>query len=197
MKSTMSWRVATVLVLATQCLLLNRHASANISPPCQLDGKLWSTTTINIYISTHTTQSLSLAIGKTFSETERIVLRTLNLVNEEYGSSIKLAYAGTTTATGYVAGAIVFKGNSSTCPSDGRFADAPRQFSGSTAIAGLITFYKKTGACNIRTWSLLEQDLDFVQVALHELGHAVFDMAHPNDDEEIENGNCETFFSYR
>jgi hypothetical protein len=156
---------------------------------------------LNVYITSSGSGSLPTALGLSLTSLENALRRTLNIFNEEYGSAIRLTYAGTKTSDAFVPGAIILRGNPTNChPEENRGAAVSRSYSNGIVNAVGITYFRLSRGLNCApfTWGVQENPgngniIDFVAITIHELGHGVFDVDHPDDPAEIASGNCEDF----
>ncbi len=161
----------------------------------------WNATVVKVYVH-NTTQSalgqgqgLRYALGGTIpslQDIEYATMRALQIFNEEVGGNIKLQYGGLRTSPDDVANAIILRsanvGPASDCSNiasglQNALAFANASHSGATRTSGHIDFFKRHGEpCNPIFWSLTESTGDdYVSVLLHELGHAFYDVGHPDD----------------
>lgn len=184
---------AVLLISAMGSTALADRTNSCYDPDHNLWGNGAVNQTINVYVNNNTAQGLQYAFNADLANTELVVIRALNILNEEMGGTIKLAYAGTTTSTGYISGGIVLR--YAYCSNSGNLTNAAavayRSPGSGTPTAGIVEFYKYYGTnCTLWDWSFAEDTgTDIVPVILHELGHAVFNMNHVNDNPAAP--NCE------
>jgi hypothetical protein len=149
-------------------------------------------TTVDVWLhkpSAGGDQSLSPFAATGFTEAQFFIAisRALAIWNEDGGTSLKLRYRGTTSAIS-VNGAVVITGRSDVCTNGLAYAypNAPNVY-----LNGTIELRKyASGISNCSTmppsgppvaWCLIPGScVDMVAVLLHEFGHQVYNMEHPD-----------------
>ena len=183
--------VATA-VAAAACLAHARPAGAVLTNTCHFAGSPsvpWfdAKTTVDFWITTNTDFDPIAATGLSQSAFTNGLAQALNIWNEESGSTLKLRYRGFTSAIS-VSKAVVITGRSTTCL--GPTAQAFPGLVNNRYDHGTIELYKLGGQCNPIAWSTTPTvGADLVQVLVHEIGHQVFNIAHPT----AASGDCVNF----
>lgn len=194
MRNKLSW------IALTACVLYASSANATLGTVCKQSGyptSAWfsSDAVVDIWISTYVeptapyrSYSLEAATGLTQSQLATGVSRAIYNWNEQNGSLIWMRYRGFTNSR-QIQGAYVITGVTDVCTSKSAMTYS---YVNNGFQYGTIEFRKYvTGSgCGTpipwRTGFLLSGS-DFVGTLMHELGHGVFNMAHPGDPNEI---NC-------
>lgn len=174
-----------------------RPAHAVLGKTCHLGGDPnvpWFNprTTVDVWVTTNAALNPMTATGQPQVQFENAVRKSVNILNEEGGTSLKLRYRGTTTST-VITNAVVVTGRVDVC--DGALAKAFPQLTGSnTYFRGTVEFRKFAGgSCAPIAWttSILGGGNDIVAVLNQELIHQVYNVAHPQDAPI--NPDCEDF----
>lgn len=176
--------VAAATAALTAFLVQTRPADAVLADKCHLMGDpnvRWfdPKSTVDFWITTNATLDPLAATGIPSAAFTNAVAQALNIWNEESGAAIKLRYRGFTSST-RITRAVVITGSSTVCDSA-----AARAFVGlvnNRYDHGTIELRKRGGQCQPIVWttSPVGGGADLVAVLVHEIGHQVFNMDHPD-----------------
>jgi hypothetical protein len=170
-----------------------RTASATLPLYCYADKEThpWFSPqqVVPIYMNTVGANSAPTATSISSTNLADALKRAIYIWNEQAGASIKLRYMGATSSTA-ISNAVVVVGNSAqACGSPGSGAEADVVYGFVPYwLWSRITLYKFRGNCGFTPWVLTPSEpsdsaaTDVVRTLIHELGHAVYNMGHPNDD---------------
>lgn len=184
-------------IIALACLLCSYSTPAHavLTDKCYAwDDTHWFTgpRILEVFASNQSGHSLAEAIGMTQFETDRLVERSLAIWNEQAGASLKLRYMGALDVT-HVDGAVVILGDLSPngVEDNGTAAEARRAKYPILDVwkYSQIIMYKNVHCdgsdCEVVPWADAAGDPnhDIVSVLVHEMGHAAYNLGHPNSDD--------------
>jgi hypothetical protein len=179
---------------AAACLLAARPAHATLTNTCHLTGDpnvMWFApkTTVDVWVTTAVGFNPMVATGLSQTQFTNAVSKSLNIWNEEGGTSLKLRFRGLTTALS-VNKAVVITGRTDVC--NNALAVAFPGLVKNKYANGTIEFRRFAGTnCSVPVnWVTTPTGgTDVVAVLNHELGHQVYNMDHPLG----QNTDCQFF----
>lgn len=187
---------AVLPTIALACLLYSPPAGAALGDVCHA----WTNAEmpwfqgpgiLPVYVSNSASNNLNTALGLGTWDTDIAVQRALAIWNEEAGTSIKLKYMGQTSATSNRGAITIYGDSAAPCGEDESGAPAEARMSRRFVGFGIyiwsssqVIMYRNAGDCQAYPWSVnnpADRQHDVVTVLVHELGHAVYNLGHPND----------------
>jgi hypothetical protein len=179
---------------AAGCLFLARPALATLVNTCHFSGDPsipWFApkSTVDVWVTTAAGFNPMTATGLSQAQFTNAVSQSLNIWNEEGGTSLKLRFRGITSALS-VSKAVVITGRADVC--DNALAVAFPLLVNNKYASGTIEFRRFAGSnCSVPVnWvTTATGGADVVAVLNHELGHQIYNIDHPLG----QNADCQNF----